>query len=234
MNHSILRRCRVFETAVLLAGLLAWPVTGAAQEVSGQASAVRATVLGTTTVLSDTGTLNGPDDAREASSLTGSIPMLGAAEVLHATTVSSVYGWDSLDSVASEAALANLNLNVPGNTVAAGFVMARALAPVGGSSTGTSSIDGLLINGLPVAVTGAPNQTVGLLGGRVVINEQQSSATGTAVNALHVIVDGVADVVIASASAGITPESSTTSSTTTSTLSDTTSTLSGTTSTLGF
>jgi hypothetical protein len=38
----------------------------------------------------------------------------------------------------------------------------------------------------------------------VVINEQRTSPTSTVVNALHVIVYGVADVVIGSATAGVT------------------------------
>ena len=67
-----------------------------------------------------------------------------------------------------------------------------------------SDISGLSINGMPVFLTGDPNQTIDLIGGRVVINEQQTDPSGTiTVNALHVIVDGVADVVVASAKAGI-------------------------------
>jgi hypothetical protein len=43
-----------------------------------------------------------------------------------------------------------------------------------------------------------------LLGGRIVINEQQVTSTGAVVvNALHIIINGVADIVIASANAGI-------------------------------
>jgi len=55
-----------------------------------------------------------------------------------------------------------------------------------------------------IPVTGAPNQAIWIPGGVVTINEQNISSTGTAVvNALHVAVTGVADVVIASATAGI-------------------------------
>jgi hypothetical protein len=210
MHHAIFRRCNIAHVVVLLAGLLIWPTIGAAQTVSGQARAVQATVLGATTVLGDTGSLIDSDDARETSLSTGSISSLGTAEVLHATTVSSIYGWDSLDSVASEASLGNLSLSIPGNTIAADSVMARALTPVSGASTAVSSIDGLFINGLPVEVSGSPNQVVSLIGGRVVLNEQQTSATGTVVNALHIVLDGLADVVIASASTGINQGTSTT------------------------
>ena len=62
----------------------------------------------------------------------------------------------------------------------------------------------LSINGAPITVTGQPNQTIPLLRGRVIINEQQPLfPSGMTVNALHIVIDGVADVVIASATAGI-------------------------------
>src|SRR5207245_11350830 len=93
-------------------------------------------------------------------------------------------------------------------TVSAEFLMARAQAvctPNGAAVSGSSEIVGLVIDGQAIAVTGAPNQTVELPGaGKVVINEQ-SSSTGSdiTVNALHVVVDGVADVVISSAHADV-------------------------------
>ena len=39
--------------------------------------------------------------------------------------------------------------------------------------------------------------------GRVVLNEQSPGATGTVVNAIHLVVNGIADVVVASAGAGV-------------------------------
>jgi hypothetical protein len=148
-------------------------------------------------VLGSTGTLSGSSDARDASQLTGDVPSLLTGEVLHASTL----GWP--DQVASEASLADLALSVAGTTISADFVMARALAILGAAGAGTSNIDNLSINGLPIAVSGDPNQTIAISGGVVVVNEQQTSPTSTVVNALHVIVDGVADVVIGSATAGI-------------------------------
>src|SRR5256885_2720291 len=92
--------------AMLVASLLAWPITGAAQlgglplppppivgggttqTVNGIASAVQATTgLGTITTLASTGTLSGLTDAREASQLAGSVPALLSAETLHATAL---------------------------------------------------------------------------------------------------------------------------------------------------
>jgi hypothetical protein len=156
------------------------------------------TALGTTTTLAATGTLvGGTSDALQASELVGDIPSLLTAEVLHAVTI----GWP--DQVASEASLAALDLNVAGINVGADFVMARALAVFGAAGVGISSIDNLAINGVPIDVTGDPNQTIAVPGGVVVINEQHVSPDGTTVvNALHATIAGVADVVVASATAG--------------------------------
>jgi hypothetical protein len=217
MGQTKHRRSTVGLVAFLMAGLLAWPSAGFAQlggllpptgstttGITGDATVVRATLLGalgalaTTTSLSDTGTLAGSTVAREASQTIGSIPSLLDAEVLHAVTI----GWP--DQVASEASLANLNLTVAGISISADSILARASQVSGAAGTGSSTISNLSINGTPIAITGSPNQTVPIPGGQVVINEQTISSTGTAVvNALHVTVAGVADVVIASATAGI-------------------------------
>jgi len=186
----------------VLVSLLAWPGSSEAQTVTGQASAVQATVfgalgLGTTTALSDTGTLGGTRDAREASLVTGAVPSLLTGEALHAVTI----GWP--DQVASEASLGSLALTVAGTGISADSVMVRALAVLGSAGTGRTDITGLSINGIPILPTGSPNQTIAIPGGRVVIDEQISSVGASVVNALHVVVDGVADVVIASAKAGI-------------------------------
>ena len=188
--------------AGVLLSLLAWPGTSEAQTVTGQASAVQATVFGalglrTTTTLSKTATLSGTRDAREASLVTGSVPSLLTGEALHAVTI----GWP--DQVASEASLGNLAMTVAGTGISADFVMARALSVLGSAGTGRTNINGLRINGIPIVPTGSPNQTIAIAGGRVVINEHVSSAGAIVVNGLHVVVDGVVDVVIASAKSGI-------------------------------
>jgi len=193
---------KLFMLAGVLVSLLAWPGTSEAQTVTGQASAVQATVFGalglrTTTALSKTATLSGTRDAREASLVTGSVPSLLTGEALHAVTI----GWP--DQVASEASLGNLAMTVAGTGISADFVMARALSVLGSAGTGRTNINGLRINGIPIVPTGSPNQTIAIAGGRVVINEHVSSAGATVVNGLHVVVDGVMDVVIASAKSGI-------------------------------
>jgi len=201
MRHAGSYRPGVVAVASMVVALLTWPMAGEAQLITGQARAVQATVFGlfggTTTVLADTGALGGPSDALHASAITGNVPSLLKGETLHATTI----GWP--DQVASEASLGALALSVAGTTIGADVVMARALAVLGGAGVGVSDIANLSINGAPIPVSGAPNQTIFIPGGRVVINEQQTSPTSTVVNALHVIVYGVADVVIGSATAGI-------------------------------
>src|SRR5439155_26175605 len=97
----------------------------------------------------------------------------------------------------------DLALTVAGTTIGADFVMSRATSVLGAAGSGTTSLSGLSIDGVPIAVSGDPNQTIPILGGQVVINEQQISGASTVVNALHVIVSGVADVVIASATVAV-------------------------------
>ena len=174
------------------------PTVTPTSSVLGSASAVSATVLGFTTVLGGTGTLSGVNDARDASMTTGSLPAILTGETLSAATIS----WP--DQVYSEASLSNLNMAVAGVGIRASSVMAQASQVLGAAGSGSSAFNNLVVNGVPINVTGAPNQIVPVPGGIVTINEQTISPTGAAVvNALHVAVTGVADLVVASASAGI-------------------------------
>ena len=164
-----------------------------AQGSGGSARAVQATVVTSTglntSTLSDTGTLSSTTDAREASQASGSVDSMVTAQTLHASAIAS----DA--DIASEASLAGLVVSIDGTTVNASFVQARATS--GSRGVRTSTIDDLIINGVPTTVTGAANQTVAIPGGTVVINQQD----GNIVSALHIVINGVADVVIASASA---------------------------------
>ncbi len=169
---------------------------------SGQALGLRATVLGVTTTLADTEPLPSSGGSLEASLLSANVPGLASAEVLHATTIGQG------DRTRSEASLANLNLTVGGNTVSADLLAARAMAVCGSGPSGSSQLANLVINGKPISVSGEPNQTLALPNGQVIINEQSTSSSSTSssitVNALHVRVNGIADVVVSSAHADIT------------------------------
>jgi len=203
-------RSSVVALVVALLGLLASARPGEAQTptVSGEAFALQATVFGlsgpTTTGLASTGSLVDDGDARTAGLATGSIPSVGGANVLHATTISSIATWSPGDEIASEASLADLALTVAGSTISAGFVRAEADAPVGAVATGSSTVEGLAVNGVPILPTGDANQTISLPGLTLVLNEVQETASGSSVNALHISssLDGL-DVVVASATAGI-------------------------------
>ena len=197
-----LRPWNISGVLVVTASLLAWPAVGVAQTVTGQAAGVQATVFsllgGTTLGLANTGALSGPTDALRASQLAGNLPLAAlTAEVPSATTI----GYP--DQVDSAASLANLALSIAGSTIGADLLTSRATAILNGGGAGSSSVSNLRLNGVPVPVSGAPNQTVSIPGGQMVINEQLTSPTGIVVNALHITVGGVADVVIASAVAGI-------------------------------
>lgn len=167
---------------------------------SGRAFALNANILGVTNTWSDTGELPSSGGARESTLLTIDEADVLAGDVGHASVIGQG------DRTRAEASGANVAVVIGNVTVSADFAMARATAiwqTNGTAVSGGSEITGLLINGLPVIVSGQPNQTVPLLNGRVVINEQTPTATSITVKALHIVINGVADVVVASARAGI-------------------------------
>src|SRR6266566_1696416 len=189
-----------------LAGVLADVSASSATQAtsySGRATVVQATVLGLAPVtLVDAGPLPPSGGAEEASLLNASVPGLLTAEVLHASTVGQG------NASRSEASVAELSLTVAGNTISAGLLQARATAACrdgGATASGNSDIATLSVNGQSITISGAPNQTVPLAVGEVIINEQTSNGAGDiTVNALHIIVPGVADVIVSSAHADIT------------------------------
>jgi len=182
---------------MMLAATWSFTSVGAEPAVTGQARAVQAMTLLSTTVLADTGTLGGASDARDATLDSGYVPSMVSGETMRAVTV----GWP--DQVVSEASVADLNVAIGGTGISADFIMASARSALDGGSAASAEIGNLTVNGVPVMVTGAPNQLIPILGGRLVLNEQRTSAAGITVNAIHATVAGMADVVIASATAGI-------------------------------
>ena len=190
MQNTIRKRSAplILAAAVVSVAMLSSMLSAAT--VSGQARAIQANGA----VLADTGTLNSPTDARESSETVGAIGSLASGEALHATTIGYA------DQVESEASVGNVAVAAGNTTVAADFAMSRVRA-VRGTDEGFADVRGLSINGYPVVVTGAKNQRVDVAGATVLINEQFKSGGTVTVNALHVVVDGAADVVIASASA---------------------------------
>src|SRR5213592_4844935 len=189
-----------------LAGVLADVSASPASQTtsySGRATVLQATVLGLPpVVLADAGPLPPSGGAEDASLLNASVPGLLTAEVLHASTVGQG------NASRSEASVAELSLTAAGNTVSAGLLQARASAVCGAggaTATGSSNITALSVNGQTVAISGTPNQRVPLPVGEVIINEQTTNGAGDiTVNALHIKVPGVADVIVSSTHADIT------------------------------
>jgi hypothetical protein len=216
MKNRASQHASLITSFLLVVSLLVLPTINSAQSnknkgegtqsqkttFSGQATVVNATVAGVPIILSDTGKLDSTGGEKEASLLEAEVPGVLTAEVLHASTIGNG------NHSRSEASVANLNLTLGGNTITADFLRASAQAVCAGgaSAGGSSEIVNLVINGQAITVTGEPNQTINLpLGGQVIINEQTSTRQGDiTVNALHVIIPGVADVIIASAHADIT------------------------------
>lgn len=194
----------VIVSLIVVAALGTTPALASDTTFSGQAIGLKATVLGQQITLSDTGPLPPEGGNQKASLFSASVPGLLTADVFGSSTIGQG------DRSRSEASVADLNLTVADNTIGADFLMARAMAVCNkdGSSSvsGGSEIAALVINGQTIAVSGQPNQTVDLpLGtGKVIINEQYGNSGDMTVNALHVIVPGVADVIVASAHADIT------------------------------
>lgn len=184
----------------VLFGLVAVAPT-AAQTVTGHARVVQVTVgslLGTNSVttLADTGSLSGATDAREASLAAGSVSSLLSGEALHAATIGYA------DQVESEASIAGVALDVGGTMIGADFVMSRAHA-AGNQLSGSTTISGFSVGGVPMPLTGTKNEQIPIPGGFIIVNEQQTTPTGVVVNALHVFVSSTADVVIGSAAAAL-------------------------------
>ena len=205
MNRLYQRCSASAALAVMLVALLVWPVavpaTNNSPSVTGSARAVQATSLGsdgtaTTTSVSDTGSLGGTNDARDASELTTSVPSLLTAETLYSATIS----WSN--EVDSSASVNNLNVTVGGVVITATFVLTM-VSSAQGPNSGITMIDNLAVNGTPISVTGKKNQSVAIPGGQLTINETTNNAGTMTVNGLHIIENGVADVVIASATTGI-------------------------------
>ncbi len=192
--------------AVCLTAILAFsPVVSLAQATttfSGEAVALRASALGISLALSDTGAL--PSSGGSLSRSVASLNVLGlaSADALKSTTSGSGTSSQSQSSVA--------NLSLLGGLVAADAVKSNSSATCSGaqaSVTGNAEVVGLVAAGQSVLVS-SPNLAISLPGGiSLVVNEQTSSPSGNTgsitVNALHLTGPSI-DIVVASAQSGIT------------------------------
>src|SRR6266446_759075 len=205
MRYRVFHRWIFVALCVLSVGLLEWPARTRAQTLGGITVVpptipvpVPVPVPVTVSTVLGTGTLAPGSLDSLYSELDSISTSLVSAEVPSARVIGYA------DQIASDSYLSSLNLTIAGIAITAASAQAAARGPLDGSpGDATSYISSLSINGVEVLIDGTVNQTVAIPGGQVVINEQQVLSDGTlVVNALHATVSGVADAVVASATAG--------------------------------
>src|SRR5256885_7051009 len=181
----------------------------------GDATGAVVTVTATgTTIRAATNSLSISGGEADAALSVGDIPgsATGGVVTLAASAMHSAVVGSGAETRA-HAAMGAVGLTVSGNQISSDFLMARSNASCGPSVAGSSELVNLVINGQPITVTGAANQTVTLSNGSVVINEQVPTVGGTSgeliVNALHVLTQDtitgqpIADVALGNADAKI-------------------------------
>jgi hypothetical protein len=192
--------------AICLAAVLAVsPAVGFAQGTttfSGEAIGLKASVVGISLDLADTGALPSSGGNLSTSLATVNVAGIASADALK----SSTSGGGS--SSQSQSTLADVNLL--NGLVAATAVKSNTSATCSGgqaSVSGNAQLVGLTVAGQSILVSN-PNLSISLPGGiTVIINEQTSSSGGNAgsitVNALHVTGPSL-DIVVASTHSDIT------------------------------
>jgi hypothetical protein len=207
---------RTLPLAFLVSCLLVVPQRGQAQQstYSGEALGASVDVLGAVnTSISDTGPLPVGGGSLSAQLANLDLPGLLNLQVLSASTNGEN------NQTNSQASVVNVVLNAAGLNIQASVLTSNATASCSSNNatvSGTSNIAALTVNGRSIKITGSPNQTIPLLLGSLVVNEQISSIVNAPnftsadmlVNALHLKVNGLANVVISSSHAGVSCSSS--------------------------
>jgi hypothetical protein len=212
--------------------ILALPAQRLFNTFSGQAVTLRITSGRAESVLVDSGALPASGGVRESYLYHGAIgeqitrwPLVPAVGSLclpgiigERITAGALYAVSSAqkDENHSRATLFNVSIVVGQHWIFVESVDANAIVQCGFLKMfahGTSRIDRLFVDGFAVSVTGAPNQIIPLADGYLVINEQLSSSDGKKraeiiVNGLHLVLPQTAEVIVASARAGVTCQTS--------------------------
>jgi hypothetical protein len=182
-------------------------LTHAQTTYTGEAAVAKVNVLGILNAsIQDTGQLPSSGGSLSTELLSLTVPDLLSLNLLSASTDGANNETDSAASVVQ------VTITAAGVNIAASVLTSNASATCAPAVSGTSTVVGLKVNGLSVKITGQPNQTIPLLVGSLVINEQISSVVNqpnytTAdmlVNALHLKVGFLADVIISQSHAGVT------------------------------
>ena len=197
---------RVSMIATGLTALLAFsPAFGFAQGTttfSGEAVGLKASVVGVSLALADTGALPSSGGNLSTSLASANVAGIASADALKSSTSGSG------STSQSQATLADVNLL--NALVTATAVKSNSSATCSGgqaSVSGNAQLVGLTVAGQSI-LTSNPNFSISLPGGiSVIINEQTSSSGGNAgsitVNALHVTGPSI-DIVVGSAHSDIT------------------------------
>jgi len=202
----MMKEKRTAMTATCLTILLAFsPLICFAQNAtsfSGEAIGLKASVVGVSLDLADTGALPSSGGSLSTSLASVNVAGIASADALSSSTSGSGTSSQSQSTLA--------DVNVLGGLVAATAVKSNSSATCSGSTASTSGnaqLVGLTVAGQPV-LTSSPNLSISLPGGiSVIINQQTSSSGGSSgsitVNALHVTGPSI-DIVVGSAMSDIT------------------------------
>src|SRR2546423_11702042 len=175
-----------FVVAIMTSIVLTFALTVPAHATTygGDATGAEITVPATgTTIRAATGSLSISGGMADAALLVGDVPSsatAGAVSLTASALHSAVVGVGTATN--AEASMGAVGLTVSGNQISSDFLMARSKASCDPNPAvaGSSELTNLKINGQTITVTGAPNQTVALSNGTVIINAQTSTVGGTA------------------------------------------------------
>jgi hypothetical protein len=151
--------------------------------------------------LSDTGALPAAGGSLSANLLIAQVGLTTLSS--HTLSAGTVGGAGQTNSFAYQEA-ASVLVGIP-TLLTASVIRSDAQADCSGAS-GSSVITDLRVLGNPVVVTGAPNQTISIVGiATLIINEQILDATGTGitVNAVHLNLLTGEEVILSSAQAAV-------------------------------
>lgn len=198
--------------AARLVGVAALLAAGLVGPLAGEVAAGTATAYGGRAIALQFSTFGGPPVTLGD---TGELPSSGGARSEHVFSTSGVANAKLLqasvvgagDSTMAQASVADLSISIAGNSISADFVGSQASATCGPQApftAGGAHLNGLTVNGNRVPVGTQSNQRVSITE-RVylVVNEQHRAPDAIVVNALHLYVEGIADLVVASARASV-------------------------------
>lgn len=199
------KRTSMIVSICLTAVLAVSPAVGFAQGTttfSGEAIGLKASVVGISLDLADTGALPSSGGNLSTSLATVNVAGIAAANSLSSSTSGSGSSSQSQSTL--------LDVNLLNGLVTATVVKSTSSATCSGSQasvSGNAQLVGLTVAGQSILVSN-PNLSISLPGGiSVIINQQTSSSGGNAgsitVNALHVTGPSI-DIVVGSAQSGIT------------------------------